>query len=109
MSSTPVREIEPHTALRRSNDVAPKGVCFKIFIVATIVLATIVVVTGILALMVCKGALPSKMTSVASLYVIGEVNSYGMLGGGIALFVLGILAWSCHLKKENQLELSSFK
>jgi hypothetical protein len=78
--------------------------CFKIFVVASIVLAAIVVIAGILALMATKGALPGGMDSVSKLGVIGEVNSYVLMGGGISLFVIGILAWSCQLRKESLLE-----
>jgi hypothetical protein len=84
-----------------AKDMSTKDICFKIFVVASIVLAAIVVVAGILALMASKGALPGTMDSISKLSVIGEVNSYVMLGGGTVLFVLGILAWSCQLRKEN--------
>jgi hypothetical protein len=85
----------------KKNDSVATDICFKIFVIATTVLAVAVVVIGVLALMASKGLL-SHMSSVAKLSAIGEVNSYVMIGGGIALFILGILSWGYHLKKEAQ-------
>lgn len=99
----------PHVFLRPSKDIVIRNICFKIFVVASIVLAAVVVIAGILALMATKGALPGGMDSVSRLGVIGEVNSYVLMGGGISLFVIGILAWSCQLRKENLLEASLAK
>jgi hypothetical protein len=79
-----------------------KDICIKIFIVVTVFLAAAVIVTGILALMAVKGIYPSGMEFIAKLGVIGEINSYMMACGGIALLILGIFAWSCQLRKENQ-------
>ena len=90
------------TTSQKPSDLLTKDLCFKIFIVVSIFLAAVVVITGILALMASKGALPTSMSAIAKLSVIGEVNSYVMLSGGIILFVLGVVSWSCHLRKENQ-------
>ena len=79
-----------------------RDICFKIFVVVTIILATVIVVVGILALMAARGALPAGMGPILKLNVIGEVNSFVMLGGGIVLFILGMLAWSYHFKKEQR-------
>lgn len=102
-SQSPLRKMED---LSYATEEPPKDICFKIFIVATIVLATLVVVIGILALMAVKGALPVGFKAISNLNLIGEVNSYVMVGGGITLFVLGILAWYCQIRKENRESLS---
>lgn len=78
------------------------SLCFKIFVVIAIVIAAVTVIVGILALMVAKGGIPGGMGSINKLAVIGEVNSYVMICAGCGLFIIGILAWSCHLSKENQ-------
>lgn len=67
-------------------------VCIKVFNVVTIILAAIVMTAGILALLTSKGIFPPDM-SVNNLKVIGEVNSYMMTLGGVALFTLGLIAW----------------
>ena len=85
---------------------AKQDIGFKIFVVVTVVLASIIAVVGILALCASKGFIPSGMGSIEKLTLIGEVNSYVMIGAGIGLFVLGILAWGCHLNKESK---SQFK
>lgn len=100
--STTQEQIALHIA--RAKELAKTDLCVKIFIVASIVLAAIAIVAGILALMASKGTLPNGMSAITHLSTIGEVNSYVMLGGGIVLFVLGILAWSCQLQDETARE-----
>ncbi len=91
------------------SDLSPRGpehphanLCFRVFIVVSIVLALVVVVTAILAIMASKGLFPDAMASIHKLSVIGEVNSYVMLGGGLSLFILGVVAYSCLLFKQVQ-------
>jgi hypothetical protein len=84
-------------------EVLKKDICFKIFTIVTILLAAVAIIAGSLALMASKGTLPPSIYSLNKLSVIGEANSFVMLGGGIILFILGVLAWSLHLKKESQL------
>jgi hypothetical protein len=105
-AAIPKKTVSAETSLQAPakpfQDNGAKGICFKIFVIASIILAAITAVVGVLALLASKGALTGRMSSISDLSVIGEVNSYVMLSGGIALFVLGILAWSCQLKRENQ-------
>jgi hypothetical protein len=109
MCTTSSRLIDPVTPVRHGtflNGVSDKpgstrgALCFKIFLVVTIVLAAITVIIGIIALLAVKGAIPGEVSNPLS--VIGEVNSYVMIGGGALLFVLGMLTWCCRLHKEWQ-------
>lgn len=74
-----------------------RDICCKVFIVFSICLAAVVVVTGVLALMSIHEALPAGVNSM-TLSAIGQVNSCLMIGGGFVLFVLGIFTWACALK-----------
>jgi uncharacterized membrane protein len=76
-------------------------ICMKIFIISTMVTAVALCTTGILACMVYKGMF-TGMVGLNALCVIGEINSYGMMIGGVVLFVLSVFAWACHLKQEKE-------
>ena len=80
-----------------------ENICFKIFVVATIILAAVVVVAGILALMASKGTLPFGWEPFSKMKIIGELNSYLMIGGGISLLFLGLFSWNFQIRKEKKL------
>jgi len=82
-----------------------RSICLKAFVIFVIVIGAVALVTGVLALLASKGVLPSSVNSLMQLAKIGEVNSYLMICGGFSLFVLGIVAWTCHLRKEHLAEL----
>lgn len=79
-----------------------RSLCLKTFVIFVIVIGAIALVTGVLALLAVKGVLPHNINSMAQLAKIGEVNSALMTGAGFLLFALGIVAWTCHVHKENQ-------
>lgn len=81
-----------------------KDLVFRIFVVVSIFLASLLAVVGVLALMATQEALPSSLTSIVKLAVIGEANSAVMIAGGCALFGFAIFAWKCYednLKKSD--------
>lgn len=93
-----------HSSVSQPVDLRLTDLSFKIFVVVAVVLAAIIVIVGILALMAVKGAIPGDPHP---LKAIGELNSFVLISGGAFLFVLGILAWSCQLYKESQMQIVS--
>ncbi len=94
-----------HSAFGRKGSFFNKhesSLCFKFFVVVTVVLAVVLVIIGILALMASRGWMPTDTAN--NLSTIGEVNSFVMISGGCLLFLLGLLAWSCQIHKDNFLQ-----
>lgn len=84
-----------------------RSICLKAFVIFTIVMGAIILVTGILSLVASRGAIPPNVNSLTELAKIGEVDASVMVGGGFVLFVLGIVSWTCHLHKEQKEQLSN--
>ena len=72
-----------------------RNICLKAFVVFVVVIGAIALVTGVLSLLASNGVLPHSMNSITVLAQIGMVNSSLMAGGGLALFLFGIVAWAC--------------
>jgi hypothetical protein len=79
-----------------------KDICFKVFVVASVFLAAVIVTVGVLALLASQGSIPPNLSAIGKFSVIGVPNSYMMIAAGIALFILGIASWICHLSKEKE-------
>lgn len=77
-----------------------KNLAFRIFVVISIIFAALLVIAGVLALMATQEALPSSLSSIVKLAVMGEANSAVMIAGGCALFAFAIFAWKCY--EDNQ-------
>ncbi|MCC5832333.1 MAG: hypothetical protein JJU12_04745 [Chlamydiales bacterium] len=67
--------------------------------ISVIFLGAIALVTGVLALLASQGTLASGLNSVSKLSHIGIVNSSLMIAGGAIVFMMGLAAWTCHLRK----------
>lgn len=83
-----------------AKDNPPKSICFKVFVVVSVLLAVIAIITSALAILGYNGVI-SGLNSIGQLLKIGEVNSYLMLTAGTIMFAISLVAWVCHLKKEN--------
>ncbi len=84
-----------------------RNICLKAFVIFVVVIGAIALVTGVLSLLASNGVLPHGMNSIAVLAQIGMVNSSLMAGGGLSLFVFGLVAWACQHRDPTRRNLNS--
>ena len=72
-----------------------KESCMKAFVIFTVAIAALTLITGALGILSSQNVLASGISGVSQLSQIGAVNSYLMVGGGFVLFILGIVTLTC--------------